>query len=158
MICQATQDSFTMQTIEKLEAAACEKKQAGDYAGALQDRLALEHLLIDTESYCRAINYNWIAFLSVHTGQLVDAERAARLSLALHSESTLTLDARLATYTFMLACVLATAGNYDEAMIYGDRGIELYHETGHDSEYVSCRQRAVERMNNREPGVYLDRS
>ena len=147
-----------MQTADDIEDSARRHKQNSDFATALELRLRLEQLIVDCDADRRSKNYNWIAFLAVRTGDLQNAVRAARQSLELYSSLVGQPDARLATYTFMLACALASAGQYDEAVSYGERGIELYEKTGHDPSYVGFRRRDVARMRERETGVYLDRT
>ena len=147
-----------MQTADDIEDSARQHKNAGDFANALELRLQLEQLIADCDADRRSKNYNWIAFLAVHTGDLQNAVHAARQSLELYSSLVDEPDPRLATYTFMLACVLASAGQFDEAILHGDRGIELYEKTGHNPNYVSYRRRDVARMRERESCVYLDRT
>ena len=147
-----------MQTADDIEASARQHKLTGDFATALELRLRLEQLIADCDADRRSKNYNWIAFLAVHTGDLQNAVRAARQSLELYSSLVVQPDARLATYTFMLACALASAGHFEEAVAYGDRAVELYEKTGHDPNYVAYRRRDVARMSECESGVYLDRT
>ena len=147
-----------MQTADDIEDSARQHKQTGDFENALELRLRLEQLIADCDADRASRNYNWIAFLAVHTGDLQSAVRAARQSLELYSPLVDQPDPRLATYTFMLACVLASAGQFDEAVSYGERGIELYETTGHDPSYVVFCRRDVARMRERESGVYLDRT
>lgn len=147
-----------MQTADDIEDSARQHKQNGDFATALELRLRSEQLIADCDADRRSKNYNWIAFLGVHTGDLENAVRAARQSLELYSPLVAQPDGRLATYTFMLACVLASAGHFDEAIVYGDHGVELYEKTGHDPSYVAYCRRDVARMRECESGVYLDRT
>ncbi|GAB5403101.1 MAG: hypothetical protein Aurels2KO_13320 [Aureliella sp.] len=60
----------------------------------------------------------------------------SRRSLELYSSFVEAPDARLATNTFMLACALESTGQFDEAVAYGDGGVELYEKTGHDPSYI----------------------
>lgn len=133
-------------------------KQNEDYPAALELRLELEELLAEASADEQARNSNWIAYLGAHTGRLELAERAARKTLLLYRTAHSEADATLATYTFMLAAVLATAGKFSEAVEYGEQGVVLFRATGHDHQFVENRCADVERMRSQEHGSYLDRS
>jgi hypothetical protein len=148
-----------MSTLSELEVQARDLKNADRYSEAFAVRLRLEQLHVEGNSPVRDQigNLNWLAYLGVHTGNLADAERAARKCLDLYRAVAGAADEKLATYTMMLSAVLAEAGKFSEAARTGDVAVELFVASGHDAEFVQQRRADVTRMRRGEPTRYLDR-
>jgi tetratricopeptide (TPR) repeat protein len=144
----------------ELEKQARQLKQAGRYSDALLLRLEFERRQIEAETpnRDRARNLNWIAYLAVQTDRFSVAARAARKCLELYAPTATANDPVLASYTFMLAAVLAEARQFDEAVAYGETAIRLFSESGHDAAFLEHRRADVARMRNGDTQPYLERS
>jgi hypothetical protein len=145
---------------EDLERRARELKlTCPDYAGALRVRLELEdwHARSGAGVHERTRNLNQLALLAVHAGVLGEAERAARECVELYRPIATERDERLATYVMMLSAVLAEARNFEEAVVHGERAVEMFaaHHGAQDS-FVLYRKRDVDRMRAGDTGPYLD--
>ena len=135
-----------MDTADDLIHHAQTRKFAGDYAGALQLRLQAEQLLASAPAEAQASNYNMISFLAVNLRDLVEAERAARRALELYTATTDVPDWISATYTFMLASILATAGRFEEAVPIGETAIDMFVATDHNATFVDARRAELQHM------------
>lgn len=144
-----------------LEEEAQRLKGAYDYSGALQARLKLEqlHRQFNEPPVQQSKNLNFIAFLGVHTRNLDEAERAARLCLELYRAVAEKKDEKLATYIMMLAAVLAENRKFEEAVIFGEEAVALFARNhGDNDSFVQYRKRDVERMRNKDTRPYLSGS
>lgn len=147
--------------LQEMVRKATQLKLTGDYAGALSLRLELEQLHdksnVSVEK--RTANLNLIAFLAVHSGKLVEAERAARKCLGLYRPVTDAHNEKLSTYINMLACILAEEGRFEEAIANAEEAVVIFSDNhGENSTFVQYRRRDIERMrtkNTQQP--YLDR-
>jgi len=143
-----------------LEKEAQDLKEAGDYFGALRLRLKLEqkHQQINECQTQQSRNLNYIAFLAIHTGNVNEAERAARRCLELYRPIAKTHDEKLATYVMMLACVLAESRKFEEAVTIGEEGVAMYAKIlGKSNSYVQDCEKRIERMRHNDTRPYLDR-
>jgi tetratricopeptide (TPR) repeat protein len=148
-----------MLSANELEDRASRLKGAGKYPEALAVRLELERVLAEANAPDRdqASNLNMIAYLGACIGRLSDAERAARKSLEIYAPVAKDSDAVLATYTGMLAAVLAESRKFDEAAEYGEKALSLFAQSGHNTEFMKRRQADVARTRNRDcTQPYLD--
>lgn len=144
-----------------LERKAYALKDAGDYPGALALRLRLEQMQSqsDESPTVRALNLNYIAYLGVHTGNLIEAEAAARRCLEFYKPIEKADNERLATYLMMLASVLAEARKFEEAVIYGEQALKAFAYNHKDNDrFLQDTRKRVERMRNKGAGPYLDKS
>ena len=135
-------------------------KLAGDLAGALKLRLDLDELYqrYNDDIGKRAENLNYIAFLGLSTGQFDLAERAARESVAIYRPVASSSDEKLATFLFMLSCVLAERSTFLEAMVLGQEAIGIFRKNhGETDSFVRSRELDLQRMRNGEVGEYIDR-
>jgi hypothetical protein len=147
-------------SLPELKEQAQRLKRAGRNSDALFLRLELEQRQSEASMAARerACNLNVIANLAVRTDRFSIAERAARRCLEVYAPIARELDPALATYTGMLAAVLAEARQFDEAVEYGERAIRLFTESGHDARFLDYRKADIARMRNRDAQPYIERS
>ncbi len=143
-----------------LEEQASELKRQGDFFAAYVTRSELDRLYQESQvdEAERARNLSLIAFLAVQVEEQTEAERTARESLALYRGVAEPDQGKLALYTMILACVLAEAGKFDEAIAIGEEAIRIYAAVyGADDEFVLDRKAAIQRMREGDRRSYLER-
>lgn len=142
--------------IERLQTLASSLKMEGDFAGALKVRLTLEGFydenFVDTIQQVQ--NLNQIANLAIHLGELTEAQRSSRKSVAL---SVLLSEESKATCLMLLSCVLAESEEFKEATVYAERAIEIFESIfGAENDFVAYRKHDLNRMRQKSLGGYLD--
>jgi tetratricopeptide (TPR) repeat protein len=146
--------------LASIKKQAEELKLSGKYSDALRLRLALEQLYEQRgfSAVEQSLNLNWIAFLSVHSDNLDEAERAARKCIAVYRPVSANQDETLATYLMMLSLVLAEKRDFDEAIVYGEQAVAIFANIHSDaSNFVKARKADITRMRNKTLQPYLDR-
>lgn len=132
----------------------------GDRAGALRLRLELEQRLQELGATVgeQTSNFNWIAFFAVCTGDLGEAERAAKECVELYRPRAGDRDEKWATYLMMLADILAERGKFEDAVPHAEAAVAIFAANhGEDSAFVQGCRRDLRRMRSRDGGQYLDR-
>jgi 2'-5' RNA ligase len=154
---QAAKGNASLAEIRK---QAEDLKRARKFAEALQLRLELEGLYEQegVNTLQQSLNLNWIAFLGVHSGNLAEAERAARKCLEVYCPTASVHDQEtLATYHMMLSCVLAELRKFEEAVAEGEQALVLFsHFHGEGDSFVQFRKMDIERMRKKDSAPYLD--
>lgn len=146
--------------IEELDKLASDAKRVGDYHSSLRWRTELERVLEDVgeDPAEQALNLNSLAYVAVCAGLLEVAERAARKSLEVHCSFTSEESPRFATYLMMLSRVLAEQAKFDEAVLLGERAIEIHRRLlGEENLHVQGTALDVQAMRNKEHRQYLGR-
>lgn len=147
-------------SMERIESDARQSKLLGRYAEARMLRAELERLhdQVGANLTEQVKNLNQLAFLAAACGEPAEAVRAAEKCLATYRRVPNGRDETLATYLMMLACVLAEAGRFCEAVLYGEESLSLFGRLyGEQSEFVEFRAKDVERMRQGEVRPYMDR-
>jgi hypothetical protein len=149
------------QSSAQLREQAIRLNLENDRAGALRLRLELELRLNELGATVveQTSNLSWIAFFAVCTGNLGEAERAARRCVDLYRpQARGDRDERWATYLMMLADILAEREKFEDAVPYAEAAVAIFAANhGEDSAFVQGRRRDVRRMRARDLGQYLDR-
>lgn len=140
----------------RLRSQASTLKMEGDFAGALKVRLTLEGFydenFVDTIQQVQ--NLNQIANLSINLGDLTEAQRSSRKSVAL---SVLLSEESKATCLMLLSCVLAESEEFEEATVYAERAIEIFESIfGAENDFVAYRKHDLNRMRQKSLGGYLE--
>lgn len=146
--------------MERIESEALQSKLLGRYAEARALRAELERLhdQAGTDPTEQVKNLNQLAFLAAACAELPEAVRAAEKCLATYRHVPNRRDEVLATYLMMLACVLAEAGRFSEAVPYGEEALSLFGRLhGEQSEFVEFRAKDVESMRQGEVRPYIDK-
>jgi tetratricopeptide (TPR) repeat protein len=147
------------QDLADIKSEAGRLKMKGRFVDALRLRLQLEELY---ERHAigaveQSLNLNWIASLAVRTGNLDEAERAARKCLEIYRPVATDRDNRLATYLCMLSAVLAERREFDEAVTRGEEAVVLFAQIhGENSSFVQYRRVDIDRMRRKDTRPYLD--
>lgn len=142
--------------IERLQTLASSLKMEGDFAGVLKVRQTLEGYydenFVDTIQQVQ--NLNQIANLAIHLGELTEAQRSSRKSVAL---SVSLPEESKATCLMLLSCVLAESEEFEEATVYAERAVEIFESIfGAESDFVAYRKYDLNRMRQKSLGGYLD--
>ncbi|QDV18839.1 hypothetical protein Pan153_35000 [Gimesia panareensis] len=142
--------------LERLQFLASSRKMEGDFAGALKARQSLEGFydenFVDTIQQVQ--NLNQIANLSILLGDLMEAQRSSRKSVAL---SVSLPEETKATCLMLLSCVLAESEEFKEATVYAERAIEIFESIfGAENDFVAYRKHDLNRMRQESLGGYLD--
>jgi hypothetical protein len=96
-----------------------------------------------------ATAHNMASFLFLCCKQYSDAERHARLALSLHAGDSLKDHEACGAYSFVMARILASRFEFEEAVVFGERSIAEYsHFHNPPDEFLSRLVAEVERMKN----------
>lgn len=135
-------------------------KGVGKFVEAKLLRTELEriHDQSAADATVRVSNLNMLAFLATCSGDLAEAVRAAEKCLSIYREMPHRRDEKLATYLMMLACVLAEAGRFVDAVAHGEEAFSLFRRCyGEKDEFTQFRARDVECMRRGEVRHYIER-